>query len=1019
MTRIAPSRRPETQFRAGQTTHGAWCWLTWVARCVVFLGIPFLLLGLATMRWQHAALVSAREQARSELRQTLAQLRSEAEAHPALERLLSGMAPRVLRAMPEPRAQRMLADLHRRYPGVFRFTVLDAEGNPVAALCDGVPSRTVARRLFAAFQELRRGRSDLWHQHRSLFTAFLGKIDIERAEPSAHAARGATGPFGRLLVANGHGEGTYVFLSTPAPEGMVVVQLANEASWERRCLVDRVAQHRIRARLHPDRAEPVQVELIDVADIELPRVARTPVGQALATRLGLSASELDGVLCCLLRDQLPVVAAAGRYWSVQPVAPHEALLGSVRIPPIGEGSFALHETPTAPSVAGGRAVTPANTVPRILWLTVFVVVGLGYRLLSGRSRFSLSVRFRLTLLFACTAGVPLLVTLLVATGYVKDLRATRETALHQDHEDLLRGFDTGFRSYLADLGERLARSIAPASSTADLTVAKALAQVEALRAKFRPDRAQVFDAAGRDLCATVAGPRMASMPRSILPWPAMVRTELRALNADLVPDQAGSRSAESQSEFSRVASEQLEGTFKGLMHNLRGVSVFVQGGRTAFVFAHPLTDAAGSARFLVILEWSELGMKTSYLRSQFLTLQRRLPSARLVVACRTDARNDLPERPRPRWLVLAMRRLEQQSGRLWASWPGRGDARLVTAISGVELGGFDVLAITTDRSISTEVADLQYGLGAAVVALLLLGGAGGAVLARRILQPIGVLAGGVASLQRREFRWRGQSLADDELGELTTAFNSMMEGLEDLEIGRVVQENLFPARPLSFPGGAVFGSCVAASQMGGDYFDYFLTPANSVALVFGDVAGHGVAAALVMGMAKALVDHPGTSPEPGAVVAVLNRVLHGTLGRRGMMTLWVANLDLATQCMTYCSAGQTSPLLVREGRATFLDQPGLPLAARSEARYRSATCPLRPGDRLVCYSDGLPESLLPSGEQIGYARLAEALPGLLGANPEDTVTRLRDWHRQTAHPGPQADDITITALHLDQVRAGA
>ncbi|MGM0601602.1 MAG: PP2C family protein-serine/threonine phosphatase, partial [Candidatus Rifleibacteriota bacterium] len=120
----------------------------------------------------------------------------------------------------------------------------------------------------------------------------------------------------------------------------------------------------------------------------------------------------------------------------------------------------------------------------------------------------------------------------------------------------------------------------------------------------------------------------------------------------------------------------------------------------------------------------------------------------------------------------------------------------------------------------------------------------GLMLARQFIEPVKELENGVKAIGEQNFRYRIPVRGEDEFGHLSTVFNQAIESLEDLEVARIVQENLFPLKPLKQHGVEVFGKSVSMTRLGGDYFDYFSLDKDRVGILMGDVAGHGVPAAL-------------------------------------------------------------------------------------------------------------------------------------------------------------------------------
>jgi sigma-B regulation protein RsbU (phosphoserine phosphatase) len=117
--------------------------------------------------------------------------------------------------------------------------------------------------------------------------------------------------------------------------------------------------------------------------------------------------------------------------------------------------------------------------------------------------------------------------------------------------------------------------------------------------------------------------------------------------------------------------------------------------------------------------------------------------------------------------------------------------------------------------------------------------------------------------------------------------------------------------------------------------------------------------------------------------------------------------------LTYANAGQEPPIVVRaDGLVDHLDIGGPVLGLLSTAAYDFGTATLRPGDILVACSDGVTEARNVNGDEYGSARLAAALAGMHGREPEAILERVLGSVREFAGREPQADDITALVLRF-------
>ncbi|MEU9670927.1 SpoIIE family protein phosphatase [Streptomyces bobili] len=180
-------------------------------------------------------------------------------------------------------------------------------------------------------------------------------------------------------------------------------------------------------------------------------------------------------------------------------------------------------------------------------------------------------------------------------------------------------------------------------------------------------------------------------------------------------------------------------------------------------------------------------------------------------------------------------------------------------------------------------------------------------------------------------------------------------------------------------------------NVGGDWFSAIELPDGDALFVVGDVAGHGVDAVAAMALlrftAKGMVI---TGSSLTGALGRLNALLLHSRDPHGTATMVLARYNPRERRLVWAQAGHPPPLLLRDGKARYLDRPfGILLGAGDGAHYEEAECRLAPGDRLVLYTDGLVERPSESIDR-GLDRLARAaavpdaggsasLDGLLGA----------------------------------------
>jgi sigma-B regulation protein RsbU (phosphoserine phosphatase) len=216
----------------------------------------------------------------------------------------------------------------------------------------------------------------------------------------------------------------------------------------------------------------------------------------------------------------------------------------------------------------------------------------------------------------------------------------------------------------------------------------------------------------------------------------------------------------------------------------------------------------------------------------------------------------------------------------------------------------------------------------------------------------------------------------------------------EFESARNIQSLLIPANPPVTPGFAIESVYLPASEVGGDFFQ--IMPANdaSVLVVFGDVSGKGLKAAMTVGaIIGALRDS--SVRKPAEVLAHLNRVLHGQI--TGFVTCTAA-LIAANGNMTLANAGNLPPYC--NGQELDVES-GLPLGITPDVCYSETTFKLNPNDRLTFVSDGVVEATNERRELFGFDQT------------QAISTQSASAIAQAAKQFGQNDDITVLILTLD------
>jgi serine phosphatase RsbU (regulator of sigma subunit) len=235
---------------------------------------------------------------------------------------------------------------------------------------------------------------------------------------------------------------------------------------------------------------------------------------------------------------------------------------------------------------------------------------------------------------------------------------------------------------------------------------------------------------------------------------------------------------------------------------------------------------------------------------------------------------------------------------------------------------------------------------------------------------------------------------------------------EEHRLKETLQRAVLPARLPEGPGFRLAARYLPADQpamVGGDWYDAFQLPDGTVALAVGDVVGHDLEAAATMGqMRNALRAYAFAAGPPAGVLGHLNRLADG-LADGGLATAAFGVLDVAGRTFHWAGAGHPPPLVIGPGGPRFLSPPpGMMLGADPAASYGDVVEPLRPGDLLVLYSDGLIERRH-SDLDADLAALLAAAEDLPGSSPDEACSAL--VQRLVPAAGHE-DDVCLLVVKL-------
>lgn len=232
---------------------------------------------------------------------------------------------------------------------------------------------------------------------------------------------------------------------------------------------------------------------------------------------------------------------------------------------------------------------------------------------------------------------------------------------------------------------------------------------------------------------------------------------------------------------------------------------------------------------------------------------------------------------------------------------------------------------------------------------------------------------------------------------------------QEIEIARMVQARLFPQTLPPLETLEYAGACVQARQVGGDYYDFLNLGQERLGLVVGDIAGKGIAAALLMANLQAnLRSQCATALEhPRRFLQSVNRLFFDNTIESAYATLFFAEYDNRARRLRYANCGHLPGLILRsEDKLDRLASTATVLGLFEDWDCEIGESALLPGDTLVLYTDGVTEAFNDGGEEFGEQRLIESLRRNRSQPPRGLLEAVLDDVKRFS-PCEQHDDITL------------
>ncbi len=236
---------------------------------------------------------------------------------------------------------------------------------------------------------------------------------------------------------------------------------------------------------------------------------------------------------------------------------------------------------------------------------------------------------------------------------------------------------------------------------------------------------------------------------------------------------------------------------------------------------------------------------------------------------------------------------------------------------------------------------------------------------------------------------------------------------QDLDAARAIQRSLLPHELPHIEGYSLGFRSITCYEVGGDYLDIVAQPDGSVLMVVADVAGKGMASALMSTIFRSAfraMAVSGISLDELANRMNQHHWQEGEEARRRYVTAIFMRVYPQEGEIEVVNAGHNPGIVIHpDGSACFFHAAGTPLGLIPGMRYTSERCPFLPGSRLLFYTDGLTEAFR-GDEEFGAERLMANFSECRSNQADDILDALWTAIGDFVEGGPQGDDMTALAL---------
>lgn len=261
----------------------------------------------------------------------------------------------------------------------------------------------------------------------------------------------------------------------------------------------------------------------------------------------------------------------------------------------------------------------------------------------------------------------------------------------------------------------------------------------------------------------------------------------------------------------------------------------------------------------------------------------------------------------------------------------------------------------------------------------------------------------------------------EELEDALSSLRSRDEQIQkQLDMASVIQRSILPGVIDDWNELKFAVRYLAMEKIGGDFYDVHILKENKIGVMIADVSGHGIPAALVTTMAKMSFGNAGTKYDsPKKIFQEMNQNILDHVKTQDYMTCFMLAIDDDYNVVYSNASHQKAILLNHDGAIELLDTNGLFIGAIEEAResYDEKNTKLEYGDRIILYTDGIPEAINEDRVEYSNRRLEDAIRRYRSLPSEEFAEAIISDVRHFIGSAPLVDDITLLVVELSRDEA--